>query len=121
MDWTRFTQWLETLEVDEVAVRPLLDDFPGFPCHRLGGYVNPSGESTVAVSHLEAVADRYGDEGGDGHGGSSEASDDSVGVAHNTAVPDDHEKTTKTGGDEYQFLKDKIKEIDAIHGRDTAE
>ena len=121
MKWKRFSQWLDSLDGDEVAVTPLLEDFPGFPEKRLKGYVKPSGEPTVAVSHLKTVAERYGD--GDGHGGPSEASDgDGLQLKHNTTVPDDSGSGSDVENEgRYQTIRETIKEINAIHEGDTAE
>lgn len=117
MEWKRFQNWCDSLDVDEVAVTTLLDKFD-FPPYRLGGYVNPSGEPTVEVSHLRDVADRYGDVDGNGHGGPSEASDDDgLQLSHNTTVPDDN----KDESEEPQSIRETIKKINAIHGSDTAE
>jgi len=94
MEWQNLQQWLDTLDGDEVSVNTLLEHFE-FPEERLKGYVHPSGEPTVAVSHLQAVAERYGD--GEGGSGPKEASDSDDGgsrglkIGHNTTVPREYE------------------------------
>jgi len=131
-EWQRFERWLKTLEGGEVSVKWLLDDFPEFPEKRIKGYVKPSGEPTVAVGHLKDVADRYGDEDGDGYGGPSEASDHGdkkLQISHNTTVPQgnrEYEGSMVIEADEdedtlYQTVREKAEEINAIHGSDTAE
>jgi len=113
MEWQNLQQWLDTLDGDEVCISWLLSNFPDFPRYRLGGYVRPSSEPTVTVSHLRAVADRYGD---DTAGGTAK-----VKIPNNTASTDDGDSTSRTEEDEYQFLKETIEKVSAIHGSDTTE
>ena len=131
MNWQELQEWLDGLEDDgDVIVTILLGRFPDFPRHRLGGYVKPSGEPTVAVSHLQAVVDRYGDVDGDGHGGPSQSSDDEgLKIAHNTIVPpryrfdgDQHGDDTPVKADEIdKSVIQEIKQMDVVYECGTTE
>jgi len=128
MNWQELRDYLDDQPDDgDVIVTILLSRFPEFPRHRLGGYVKPSGEPTVAVSHLQTVVERYGDVDGDGHGGPRNVDNDDEGlqIAHNTTVPLDNREyegsmvVEADGLDE--SVVEKIKELGTTYECDTAE
>jgi len=131
MDWQKLQDYLEGYDTDgDVVVTTLLDRFPAFPEKRLKGYIRPSGEPTVEVSHLRDVIERYGDVDNDGNGGPTAApvdnDDTGLQIAHNTTVPEEtreYEGTMhiETDEDKFAFVEEALKRVGERYGSTISE